>query len=116
MFSSYSLTIAVESSTSTSLPIPLRSGLRSNRGSIPLRDRDKIYGDAFQKRVENMGFEEVLIAPRSPWQNPYAERLSGSIRREVLDHVIVLNERHLRCVLTSYLGYYHRSRTHLSLE
>jgi hypothetical protein len=81
-----------------------------------LRDRDKIYGEAFQKRVYNMGFEDVLIAPLSPWQNPYAERLTGSIRREVLDHVIVLNERHLRRVLTSYLGYYHRSCTHLSLE
>jgi transposase InsO family protein len=81
-----------------------------------LRDRDKIYGETFQKRVRNMGFEEVLTAPRSPWQNPYVERLIGSIRRECLDHVIVLNERHLRRVLTSYFGYYHRSRTHLSLE
>jgi transposase InsO family protein len=81
-----------------------------------LRDRDKIYGEAFQKRVRNMGFDEVLTAPRSPWQNPYVERLIGSIRRECLDHVITLNERHLRRVLTSYFGYYHRSRTHLSLE
>jgi transposase InsO family protein len=81
-----------------------------------LRDRDKIYGDRFRKRAQNMGFDEILIAPRSPWQNPYVERLIGSIRREVLDHVIVLNERHLRRVLTSFFGYYHRSRTHLSLE
>jgi transposase InsO family protein len=57
-----------------------------------LRDRDDIYGKYFQKRVTDMGIEEVLIAPRSPWQNPYCERLIGSIRREVLDHVIVLNE------------------------
>jgi putative transposase len=80
-----------------------------------LRDRARIYGDAFRQRVWNMGIEEVLIAPRSPWQNPYVERLIGSIRREVLDHVIILNERHLWRVLQSYLGYYHRWRTHLSL-
>jgi putative transposase len=59
--------------------------------------------------------EEVVIAPRSPWQNPYVERLIGSIRREVLNHVIVLNERHLTRLLTAYMGYYHHWRTHLSL-
>ncbi len=80
------------------------------------RDRDSIYGNAFQQRVKNMGIEEVLIAPRSPWQNPYAERLIGSIRRECLDHVIVLDERHLHRILRSYLDYYTRSRTHLSLD
>jgi transposase InsO family protein len=63
-----------------------------------------------------MGIEEVKIAPRSPWQNPYCERVIGSIRRDALDHVIVLNERHLRRVLRSYLVYYHHWRTHLSLE
>jgi putative transposase len=63
-----------------------------------------------------MGIEEVLTAPRSPWQNPYAERLVGSIRRDCLDHVVVLGERHLRRILTTYFSYYHRSRTHLSLE
>ena len=62
-----------------------------------------------------MGVEEVVTAPRSPWQNPYVERLIGSVRRECLNHVIVLNERHLRRILVSYLDYYHRSRTHLSL-
>lgn len=81
-----------------------------------LRDRDKIYADAFQKRVRDMGFKEVVIAPRSPWQNPYVERLMGSIRRECLDHVVVLNERHLRRVVRKYLDYYHHSRTHLALE
>ena len=81
-----------------------------------LRDNDKIYGEAFQKRVHNMGFDEVRTAPRSPWQNPYVERLIGSIRRECLDHVIVMNERHLRRIVGAYLDYYHRSRTHLSLE
>jgi putative transposase len=59
---------------------------------------------------------EVLAASRSPWQNPFAERVIGTIRRELLDHVIVLNERHLRRQLRDYLGYYHGSRTHLSLE
>ncbi len=80
-----------------------------------LRDRDAIYGDYFQRRVESIGIEQVLTAPRSPWQNPYVERLIGSIRRDCLDHVIVLSERHLRHVLTQYFDYYHRWRTHLSL-
>jgi putative transposase len=62
-----------------------------------------------------MGIEEVLIAPQSPWQNPYVEYVIGSIRRDVLDHVIVLHESHLRRLLTDYLTYYHRFRTHLSL-
>ncbi len=81
-----------------------------------LRDRDRIYGQVFQDRVENMGIEEVKIAPRSPWPSPYVERLIGSIRRECLDHVIVLNERHLKRTLTDYFSYYHRYRTHLSLD
>ena len=81
-----------------------------------LRDRDAIYGGAFRRRVAGMGIGEVVSRPSSPWQNPYAERLIGSIRRECLDHVIVLGERHLRRTLTAYLTYYHRSRTHLSLE
>jgi transposase InsO family protein len=63
-----------------------------------------------------MGIAEVLTAPRSPWQNPFAERVIGTIRRELLDHVIVLNEGHLRRRLHSYLRYYHCSRTHLALE
>ena len=63
-----------------------------------------------------MGINEVKIAPRSPWQNPYVERLIGSIRRDCLDHMIVLNAEHLRCILMGYLNYYHNDRTHLSLE
>src|ERR1039458_4627380 len=63
-----------------------------------------------------MGITEVVTAPRSPWQNAYVERVIGSIRRECLDHVLVINERHLRRVLSSYVDYYHRSRTHLSLD
>ena len=79
-----------------------------------LRDRDGIYGKAFRDCVKAMGVEEVKTAPRSPWQNPYAERLIGSIRRECLDHVIVFNERSLKRILRSYVDYYHNSRTHLS--
>ena len=81
-----------------------------------IRDRDDIYGDYFTKRVESMGIEEVPIARRSPWQNPYCERVIGSIRRECLDHVIVLNERHLYRILADYFDYYHHSRPHLSLD
>ncbi len=81
-----------------------------------LRDRDKIYGKWLRERVKNMGIEEVLTAPHSPWQNPYSERLNGSIRRECLDRVIILSERHLRRVLTEYFAYYNRYRVHQSLE
>ena len=84
--------------------------------SYLLRDRDTIYGHAFRHRVKGMGIREVLTAPQSPWQNPFAERLIGSVRRECLDHVLVLSERHLRHVLTRYFAYYHGARTHLSLE
>ena len=81
-----------------------------------IRDRDGIYGDAFSARLRGLGLREVLIAARSPWQNPFVERLIGSIRRECLDHVIVLDEKHLRRILHGYLVYYHGSRTHLGLE
>jgi transposase InsO family protein len=81
-----------------------------------LRDRDRIYGASFRQRVRHMGIEEVLIAPKSPWQNPCVERLIGSIRRDCLDHVIVLHERHLRRLLTSYFSHYHTWRTHRVLD
>jgi hypothetical protein len=81
-----------------------------------LRDRDAIYGDVFRRRVAAMGITEVISSPSSPWQNPYAERLIGSIRRECLDHVIVLGERHLHRLLIAYLTHYHGARTHLCLE
>jgi putative transposase len=80
-----------------------------------LRDRDRVYSASFRQRVQHMWIEEIVIAPRSPWQNPYVERLIGSIRRECLDHVIVLHERHLRRLLTSYIQYYHHWRTHRAL-
>jgi putative transposase len=80
-----------------------------------LRDRDGNYGEKFGEAANWLGIREVLTAPQSPWQNAYVERLIGSIRRECLDHVIVLNEAGLRRVLKSYFDYYERSRTHLSL-
>ena len=84
--------------------------------SYLLRDRDSIYGDAFRHRLKGMGITEVLTAPHSPWQNPFAERLIGSVRRECLDHVVVLGERHLRRILAAYFAYDHRARTRLSLD
>ncbi len=81
-----------------------------------IRDRDSIYGEHFRKRVRHMGIEQVVIAYRSPWQSPYVERLIGSIRRECLNRIIVLNVQHLRRILRSYFDYYLCSRTHLSLE
>jgi putative transposase len=81
-----------------------------------IRDRDKIYGKVFLDRMKAMEINEVLIAPRSPRQNPYAERVIGSIRREYLDHFIIFNERHLYRVLGTYVEYYSNCRTHLSLD
>ena len=81
-----------------------------------LRDRDHIYGQQFRHRVKSLGIEEVLTAPQSPWQNPFVERLIGSIRRECLDHVFVLGERHLHRILSRYFTYYHQARTHLALD
>ena len=81
-----------------------------------LRDRDGIYGSYLANRVGGMGIEEVLIAPRSPWQSPYVERMIGSIRRECLDHIFVISEAHLRRVLREYFAYYHDSRPHQSLD
>ena len=81
-----------------------------------LRDRDAIFGNDFRGQVRDMGIEEVLSTPGSPWQRAYVERVIGSIRRECLDHVIVFHESSLRRILASYFDYYHRSRTHLSLR
>ena len=78
-----------------------------------LRDRDAIYGTEFAA-IRDMGMEEVLSVPRSPWQNPYVERLVGSIGRECLDHVIVWNRQSLHRILQSYCAYYQSARTHLS--
>ena len=80
-----------------------------------LHDRDTTFDAAFSRAVEAFGLTAVRTAPRSPWQNPYVERVIGSIRRECPDHIIVFNERHLRRVLRTYVAYYQRSRTHLAL-
>jgi transposase InsO family protein len=81
-----------------------------------IRDRDGAYGEVFIRRLRSMGIRDRPTSPRSPWQNGFAERLIGSIRRECLDHVVVFNERHLRHVLLSYMNYYNETRTHLSLD
>jgi transposase InsO family protein len=81
-----------------------------------LRDRDGIYGKQFRRRVQNLDTEEVVVARRSPWQSPYVERVIGALRRELVDHAIVMNKRHLRRLLRRYVSeYYHPCRTHLSL-
>jgi putative transposase len=81
-----------------------------------LRDRDAIYGESFTRCIASMGIREVLIAPRAPWQNAFVERVIGSIRREGLDHVLILNEAHLRRLLHGYIGYYNTARPHQSLD
>ena len=81
-----------------------------------VRDRDCAYGKDFVRRLRVMGIRDRPTAPRSPWQNAYAERLIGTIRREILDRVVVLGERHLRHILRSYMTYYNEARTHLALN
>jgi transposase InsO family protein len=81
-----------------------------------VRDRDRVYGEVFIRRLRAMGIRDRPTAPRSPWQNGYCERLIGSIRRECLDHIVVFGERHLRHLLRVYADYYNRTRTHLSLN
>ena len=80
-----------------------------------IRDRDACYGRLFVRRVRSLGIRDHPTSPRSPWQNGYAERLIGSIRRECLDHIVVTGEQHLRCILKYYMEYYNAVRTHLSL-
>ncbi len=77
-----------------------------------IRDRDSVYSALVRARIKAMGIKEVVTAPpRSPWQNPFVERMIGTIRRECLDHLIVIDARHLRRILASYFEYYHHSRT-----
>ena len=81
-----------------------------------IRDRDAIYGEVFHRQARALRIKQTPTAPQSPWQNPYAERVIGSIRRECLDHTIILGERHLKRILSSYADYYNGTRTHLSLD
>src|SRR5258707_3618660 len=81
-----------------------------------IRDRDRIYGTVVTRRLRAMGIRDKPIAPASPWQNGFAERLIGSLRRECLDHIIVLGEEHLRRILKNYAAYYNSVRTHRSLQ
>src|SRR5947199_3751168 len=80
-----------------------------------IRDRDQVYGERFSRQARTLDIREAVIAPRSPWQNAYAERVIGSIRRECLDHVVVVGERHLLGILSTSVDYYNGTRTHLSL-
>jgi transposase InsO family protein len=81
-----------------------------------VRDNDGAYGQAFTRRIRAMGIRDRPISPRSPWQNPYVERLIGTLRRDCLDHVLIFGEQHLRRVLTLYSLYYNETRTHLGLS
>jgi putative transposase len=81
-----------------------------------IRDRDGIYGAAFDSRVDRLGVHQIRTAPHSPWQNGFAERWVGTLRRELLDHVVVLGERHLLRLLREYVSYYNEDRPHMSLH
>ena len=81
-----------------------------------VRDNDGAYGQAFRRRIRTMGIRDRPTSPRSPWQNAYAERLIGTLRRDCLDHVLTFGVQHLRQILTSYSSYYNQTRTHLSLD
>ena len=81
-----------------------------------VRDNDRAYGQAFQRRVRAMGIRDRPISPQSPWQNGIAERLIGTLRRECLDQVVIFGETHLRRILSAFAAYYNQARTHLALE
>src|SRR2546429_8331902 len=103
--------------------IRLRNGRRANcsrrarwrRGPGISFGTDQVYGERFSRQAKTLDIREAVIAPRSPWQNAYAERVIGSIRRECLDHVVVIGDRHLLGILSKYRDYYNGPRTHLSL-
>src|SRR5262249_36523884 len=80
-----------------------------------VRDNDRAYGSAFTRRLRAMGIRDRPTSPRSPWQNPCAERLIGTLRRECLDHVLIFSEQHLRRILALYSAYYNQTRTHLGI-
>jgi Integrase core domain len=105
------------SSGSTSRQLRRQNGwhARSQKRYL-VRDRDQIYGSVIKRRLRAMGIRDKPITPASPWQNAFAERLIGSIRRECVDHILVLGEAHLRRILKSYTRYYNETRTHLALD
>jgi putative transposase len=105
----------VPKNTNPALP-PLRGFEISDSARSTNSAAKIVNGSTFRNRVEAMGITEVVSAPRSPWQNAFVERVIGSIRRECLDHMVIFNERHLRRVLSSYVDYHQRTRTHLSLD
>src|SRR4030081_2160632 len=124
---SRSLSPASRSTWSSDVDRPPRDGAPScvttHRTSPPwtaprylICDRDCVYGTAVTRRMRTMGIRDKPIAPGSPWQNGFAERLIGSIRRECVDHVLVLGEAQLRPILTKYAAYYNELRTHRSLD
>ncbi len=81
-----------------------------------IRDRDKKYGNLFSEGINNFGIKQIITAYRSPWQNGYCERVIGTIKRECLDHLIVLNENHLKSILDNYVSYYNKYRPHLGIN
>jgi hypothetical protein len=94
-----------------------RRGISVERGSgLSGRDNDGAYGQAFRRRIRTMGIRDRPTSPRSLWQNAYAERLIGTLRRDCLDHVLIFGVQHLRHILASYSAYYNQTRTHLSLD
>ena len=96
-------------------PLKPPSIQRCARHPLRFHDRDACYGDIFVRRVRSLGIRDHPTSARSPWQNGHAERLIGSIRRECLDHIVVIGEQHLRHILMCYMEYYNEVRTHLSL-
>jgi putative transposase len=94
------------------LPTRLRRPFLGNRTSVSVPRPARVVRARF--RIKRVGLEEVVIAPRSPWQKAYVDRIIGSIRHECLDHIIIFDATHLRRVLSCYFRYYHWSRTHLS--
>jgi transposase InsO family protein len=88
----------------------------NNKPKYLIRDRDIKYGKVFSNGIKNFGIKQLLTSYRSPWQNGYVERVIGSIKRECLDHIIILNESHLRNILSEYFSYYNKYRTHLGIN
>ena len=96
--------------------VPEVSTFHADSGKYVIRDNDKIFSEEFKQTIKQFGLKDTPTTPGSPWQNPIAERVMGTLRRECLNHIIVLSERHLATILTEYIKYYNTSRTHMSLN